>query len=79
MKKNKNDPGILDNCYQKVFKYSVQLALKFEWQIVATTLVAIGLRIYKTVLKDDEYEGMCDSIKESMKDVKPYEDKKTLH
>ena len=56
--KNKNDPGILDNCYQKVFKYSVQLALKFEWQIVAATLVAIGLRIYKTVLKDDEYESL---------------------
>ena len=39
----------LDNVYQKVFRYSVELALKFEWQMIAATLIAIGLRLYKTI------------------------------
>jgi len=68
----------LDNVYQKVFRYSVELALKFEWQMIAATFIAIGLRLYKTVLSPVEYDDMCDSIKDSMLRVEKYEDK-TLH
>ena len=68
----------LDNVYQKVFRYGLELALKFEWQMIAATFIAIGLRLYKTILSEEEYESMCDSIKDSMTRVEKYEDK-TLH
>ena len=68
----------LDNVYQKVFRYGLELALKFEWQMIAATFIAIGLRLYKTVLSPVEYDDMCDSIKDSMLRVEKYEDK-TLH
>ena len=68
----------LDNVYQKVFRFGLELALKFEWQMIAATFIAIGLRLYKTVLSPVEYDDMCDSIKDSMLRVEKYEDK-TLH
>ena len=68
----------LDNVYQKVFRFGLELALKFEWQMIAATFIAVGLRLYKTILSPVEYDDMCDSIKDSMLRVEKYEDK-TLH
>jgi hypothetical protein len=68
----------LDNVYQKVFRYGLELALKFEWQMIAATFIAIGLRLYKTILSPEEYDDMCNSIKDSMEKVTKYEDR-TIH
>ncbi len=68
----------LDNVYQKVFKFGLELALKFEWQMIAATFIAIGLRLYKTILSPEEYDDMCNSIKDSMEKVTKYEDR-TIH
>ena len=68
----------LDSVYQKVFRFGLELALKFEWQMIAATFIAVGLRLYKTILSPVEYDDMCDSIKDSMSRVEKYEDK-TLH
>ena len=68
----------LDNVYQKVFRYGLELALKFEWQMIAATFIAIGLRLYKTILSPEEYDDMCNSIKDSMEKVEKYEDR-TIH
>jgi hypothetical protein len=54
------------------------MGLKFNWQMIAATLVTIGLRIYKTVLSDEGYKAMTDSITESYPDIKKFEDE-TLH
>ena len=68
----------LDNVYQKVFRFGLELALKFEWQMIAATFIAIGLRLYKTILSPEEYDDMCNSIKDSMEKVTKYEDR-TIH
>ncbi len=68
----------LDNVYQKVFRFGLELALKFEWQMIAATFIAVGLRLYKTILSPVEYDDMCDSIKDSMEKVEKYEDR-TIH
>jgi hypothetical protein len=54
------------------------MGLKFNWQMIAATLVTIGLRIYKTVLSDEGYKAMTDSITESYPDIEKFEDT-TLH
>ena len=68
----------LDAVYQRVFRYAMELAVKFEWQMIAATFIAIGLRLYKTVLGPEEYKSMCESITNSMDRVEKYEDR-TIH
>ena len=53
---------------------------KYEPQMVAGTLMAIAIRLYKTSLSEDGFSEMLQTILESEKDVKSYfDDKETLH
>ena len=74
-KKEDND---LQEAMDDLFRYTLIMGVKFNWQIIAATLVTIGLRLYKTVLDDQDFENMTDTITESYKDIQPYKDKK-LH
>ena len=53
----------IQEAFDDVFRYSLIMGLKFPWQMIAATLVTIGLRIYRTVLDDEGYKGMTNSIK----------------
>ena len=68
----------LQEAYDDLFRYTLIMGVKFNWQIIAATLVTIGLRLYKTVLDEQGFEDMTDSITESYKEIQPYKDKK-LH
>ena len=74
---NKTDRD-LQEAYDDLFRYTLIMGVKFNWQMIAATLVTIGLRIYKTVLSDEGYKAMTDSITESYPDIKKFEDE-TLH
>jgi len=68
----------LQEAFDDVFRYSLIMGLKFPWQMIAATLVTIGLRIYKTVLDDEGYKGMTDSIKDNFDNIDKFKDE-TLH
>ena len=74
---NKNDIK-LQEAFDDLYRYVIIMGLKFNWQMIAATLVTIGLRIYKTVLSDEGYKAMTDSITESYPDIQKFEDT-TLH
>ena len=74
---NKNDIK-LQEAFDDLYRYVIIMGLKFNWQMIAATLVTIGLRIYKTVLSDEGYKAMTESITESYEDIKKFEDT-TLH
>ena len=74
-KKEDND---LQEAMDDLFRYTLIMGVKFNWQMIAATLVTIGLRLYKTVLDDEGYEAMTDSITESYNEIQPYKDQK-LH
>ena len=74
-KKEDND---LQEAMDDLFRYTLIMGVKFNWQIIAATLVTIGLRLYKTVLDDEGFENMTDSITESYNQIQPYKDQK-LH
>ena len=74
---NKEDRD-LHEAMDDLFRYTLIMGVKFNWQIIAATLVTIGLRLYKTVLDDEGYEAMTDSITESYNEIQPYKDQK-LH
>ena len=74
---NKEDND-LQEAMDDLFRYTLIMGVKFNWQIIAATLVTIGLRLYKTVLDEQGFEDMTNSITESYKEIQPYKDQK-LH
>ena len=68
----------LQEAFDDLFRYTLIMGVKFNWQMIAATLVTIGLRIYKTVLSDEGYKAMTDSITESYDHIEKFEDT-TLH
>ena len=68
----------LQEAFDDLFRYTLIMGVKFNWQMIAATLVSIGLRIYKTVLSDEGYKAMTESITESYNHVEKFEDT-TLH
>ena len=88
MKKTQNgslttlDEDQLDQMFQELFKLSVELTERYNSpQMVASTFMAIGIRMYKTVLTDSEYDRMLEFMLDSKDKVKPYDDptKDTIH
>jgi len=76
----KNKEKELQDIYNKVFAQAVRHMKKYEPQMVAGTLMAIAIRLYKTSLSEDGFSEMLQTILESEKDVKSYfDDKETLH
>ena len=74
---NKTDKDLQD-AFDDLYRYVLIMGLKFNWQMIAATLVSIGLRIYKTVLDDEAYKNMTQTITESYDEIEKFEDT-TLH
>ena len=75
---NKKEDKKLDDCYQELFEKVVALQMKYPNQMVAGTMMAQALRIYKSTLKDDDFKSMIETIAESENKIQPY-DKPTLN
>ena len=61
-----------EKVYQDLFEHVMHLLNdhSIPVELVAGTMMAIGQRLYKTSLSEEEYEDMIDFIKKSK--VKPY-------
>ena len=62
----------LNDCYQDLFGKVIELQEKYSSTMIAGSLVAQALRIYKTILNDDEYKCMIEAIAESQSEIEPY-------
>ena len=65
----------LTNIYQTLYEASLKLSESSDPGMVAASLMAIGSRIYKTILTPEDYDKMMEKILET--DVQPYK-KETL-
>jgi len=65
----------LTRVYQTLYEKSLKLSTDNDPGIVAASLMAIGSRIYKTILTSDDYDNMMEKILKT--DVQPYK-KETL-
>ena len=80
LKMPKNKEKELQDIYNKIFEQSVKHMKDYEPQMVAGTLMAIAIRLYKTSLSDDGFSEMLQTILDSENDIRPYgDDKETLH
>ena len=68
----------LQEAFDDLYRYVLIMGVKFNWQMIAATLITIGLRIYKTVLDEEGYKGMTDNIAENFDNIDKFEDS-TLH
>ena len=77
----KNKEKELQEIYNKIFEQSVKHMKKYEPQMVAGTLMAIAIRLYRTSLSDDGFSEMLQTILDSEKSVKSYfdDEKDTIH
>ena len=80
MPKNKKDKKLQD-IYNKIFKQSVDHMKNYEPQMVAGTLMAIAIRLYKTNLSDDGFHEMLQTVLDSEDRIKSYFDDEggTIH
>ena len=71
----------LQDIYNKIFKQTIKHMKKYEPQMVAGTLMAIAIRLYKTTLDDDGFHAMLQTVLDSERSVKSYfdDDGETLH
>ena len=52
----------------------------YESQIVAGTLMAIAIRLYKTTLSEDGFHNMLQTVLDAEQEIKPsFDDEETLH
>ena len=75
---SKDEDKQLKEPFNDVFRYAMIMGVKFPWQMIAATLVTIGLRIYRTVLDDEGYKGMTNEIADNFDNIEKFEDT-TLH
>ena len=75
---SKKEDKKLEEAFNDVFRHSLIMGLKFPWQMIAATLVTIGLRIYRTVLDEEGYKGMTNNIADNFEEIQPFKDE-TLH
>ena len=69
----------LQDIYNKIFDQAVKHMKKHEPQMVAGTLMAIAIRLYRTSLSDDGFSQMLQTVLDAEDQVEPYFDKETLH
>ena len=80
LKMPKNKDKELQEIYNKIFEQSIKHMKKYEPQMVAGTLMAIAIRLYKTSLSDDGFHQMLQTILDSEGDIRPYSDNtETIH
>ena len=78
----KNKEKELQEIYDKVFAQAVRHMKKYEPQMVAGTLMAIAMRLYRTSLSADGFHARPQTVLDSEEDVKSYfdfDEKDTLH
>ena len=81
MPKNKKKEKELQDIYDKIFKESVEHMKTYEAQMVAGTLMAIAIRLYRTHLSDDGFHSMLQTVLDSEQEIKPYfdDEEETIH
>ena len=66
--------------YEEVFDCMAELIHEgYSEQLVASTMMAIAMRLYKSVLKPNDFLEMIESVKRTSKTVKPFYDGRVIH
>jgi len=68
----------VSDCYNEVFTKVLDLQEKYSDLIIAGNMMAHALKIYKTILNDEEFENMMETLVESKNKIEPH-NRESLH
>jgi len=80
-----NDDETMQELYNKIFTMNTRLSNEYDATAVAAIFVAQAMRMYRTMLNDDEFNRMVETISQSANETKPFTldifdtDSDTLH
>jgi nitrogen regulatory protein PII len=75
----------MQELYNKIFTMNTKLSNEYDAMAVAAIFVAQAMRMYRTMLNDDEFNRMVETISQSANETKPFTmdifdtDSDTLH
>jgi len=75
----------MQELYNKIFTMNTKLSNEYDAVAVAAIFVAQAMRMYRTMLNDDEFNRMVETISQSANETKPFTmdifdtDSDTLH
>ena len=72
MSKKKEDVK-LNDCYQELFKTVVDMQTRYNNQMIAGTMMAQALRLYKTNLTEEGFRSMVQTIADSGDNIQPFD------
>jgi hypothetical protein len=62
----------VSDCYNEVFTKVLDLQEKYSDPMIAGNMIVHALRIYKSILNDEEFESMMETIVESKNKIEPH-------
>ena len=68
----------VSDCYNEILTKVVELQEKYSEPMIAGNMMVHALRIYKTILNDEEFVSMMDTIGESKNKIESY-DREVIH
>ena len=71
--KKKNEDDQLNECYQELFKTVIDLQARYNNQMIAGTMMAQALRLYKSNLTDEGFKAMVEVIASSSDTIEPFD------
>ena len=63
----------LNDCYQEFFRTVIDMQAKYNNQMIAGTMMAQALRLYKTNLTDEGFKSMVQTIADSSDTIEPFD------
>ena len=72
MSKKKEDI-LLNDCYQELFKTVVDMQARYNNQMIAGTMMAQALRLYKSNLTEEGFRSMVQTIADSGDNIQPFD------
>ena len=68
---NKNNS--LDESHSKTIQFMYEQLENTDAQIVASTMLAIAMRLYKTILKPNDFEKFVSVVSEESGEIEPFD------
>ena len=62
----------MQELYNKIFTMNTKLSNEYDAVAVAAIFVAQAMRMYRTMLNDDEFNRMVETISQSANETKPF-------
>ena len=68
-----NEEKDLNDCYQEFFRTVIDMQTRYNNQVIAGTMMAQALRLYKSNLTEEGFRAMVEVIASSSDTIEPFD------